>query len=217
MVQGALFCARICPGTLSRRWYANPLRHIGHEGGGRRAAGLSRYRLSRLICGHRTSAMSGNWEPAYPACRALLSGTGQPGDTVLGSQLRRSVGRRVGGCGAQSEYIKVRSVVDNRAESAGGAAGSGHRPAGPAKPVSAEWSGLPSRCHKRQRREQQAPATRLLIVCSSVIWRSRPLRSRNARDSRCEPARAAAPEDSAAVSRVSMPRGMAAQAVGDSQ
>jgi len=39
MVQGALFRARICPGTLSRRWYANPLRHIGHEGGGGRAAG----------------------------------------------------------------------------------------------------------------------------------------------------------------------------------
>ena len=29
---GGLICARICPGTLSRRWYANPLRHIGHEG-----------------------------------------------------------------------------------------------------------------------------------------------------------------------------------------
>ena len=39
MVQGALFCARICPGTLSRRWYANTLRRIGHEGGGRRAVG----------------------------------------------------------------------------------------------------------------------------------------------------------------------------------
>jgi hypothetical protein len=39
MVQGALFCARICPGTLSRRWYANALRRIGHEGGGGRTVG----------------------------------------------------------------------------------------------------------------------------------------------------------------------------------
>src|SRR6266536_1098870 len=32
-------CARICPGTLSRRWYANTSRSIGQEGGVGRAAG----------------------------------------------------------------------------------------------------------------------------------------------------------------------------------
>ena len=36
---GGLICARICPGTLSRRWYANTSGSIGHEGGGRRTAG----------------------------------------------------------------------------------------------------------------------------------------------------------------------------------
>ena len=36
---GGLICARICPGTLSRRWYANTSGSIGHEGGGGRAAG----------------------------------------------------------------------------------------------------------------------------------------------------------------------------------
>ena len=41
MVQGALFCARIWPGRLSRRWYVTTPRRIGQESGGGRSLGLS--------------------------------------------------------------------------------------------------------------------------------------------------------------------------------
>ena len=78
-------CARICPGTLSRRWYANKSGNIGHEGGAGRAAGPLAVRISRLICRRPTSAVSGEWEPAYPASRALHSGTGQPGHAGSGA------------------------------------------------------------------------------------------------------------------------------------
>src|SRR6185312_1768412 len=76
---GGLICARICPGTLSRRWYANTLRRIGHEGGGRRAVGPLAVPVIVLICRCPSSAVSGNREPTYTASRALPSGTGSTG------------------------------------------------------------------------------------------------------------------------------------------
>ena len=190
MVQGALFV----PGFARADCHGDgtPIRP---GASGTKAAedvppGLSRYRLSRLICRRPTSAVSGNWEPTYPACRAFPSGTGSTGTRWLGSRLRRSVGGRVGGYGAQSEYIKVRSVVDDRAESAGAQQVVAIGPQIPQARL-IRSSGLPSRCHKGHRREQQAPATRLLIRRSSVISRADHCGAGPPGSRRCEPARPA--------------------------
>ena len=150
--------------------------------------GVSRYRLSRLICRRPTSAVSGNREPACPACRALHSGTGSTGTHWPGPRLRLSVGRRVSGCGAQSEYIKVRSVVDDRA---GSASAQQVAATGPQVPQarSAERSGLPSRCRASADASKPASRGRLPSVWSSVIGRSRSRGAGTRGSRRCEPAR----------------------------
>ncbi len=190
MVQGALFCARICPGRLSRRWYANTSGSIGHEGGGGRAAG--RFAVSVIAADLQAPNFGSERKPGadLPRKQGPLTAARVDCDTLARVRPRWSVGGRVGGCGAQSEYIKVRSVVDNRAEFARGAAGSGHRPAEPASPY--QPNGLA--CHTgaiEHRREQQASATRSLIVRSSVISRADHCGAGPPGIRRYEPARAA--------------------------
>src|SRR5271169_484659 len=113
MVQGALFVSRFarahCHGD------GTPIRSgaSGTKAAEDVPSALSRYRLSWLICKRPSSAVSGNREPTYTASRAFPSGTGSTGTHGPGSRLRRSVGGRVGGCGAKSEYKKVRLVVDD--------------------------------------------------------------------------------------------------------
>jgi len=103
-------------------------------------------------------------------------------DTLARPRLGRPARQRVGGCGAQSLYIPVRSVIYDRAESAG------------AQQVVATGPQIPQARISRMvrpavqvlgehRREQADVATRLPIIWSSVIGRSRPLRSWNARES----------------------------------
>ena len=119
MVQGALFV----PGFARADCHGDGTPIRPGASGTKAAAdvlpGVSRYRLSRLICRRPTSAGAGVGSRLTPHAGPLPSGTGSTGTRWLGSRLRRPVGRRVGGYGAQSEYIKVRSVVDDRAESAG--------------------------------------------------------------------------------------------------
>ncbi len=136
--------------------------------------GVSQYRLSRLICRRPTSAASGNREPACRACRALHSGTGSTRTRWPGPRLRRPVEWRVGRCGAQSEYIKVRSVVGTGDE----------------------------------------VAYRVLVGDLAEPTTAEPACAGFADVSQCG---LRPPDDSTAVSVVSMRGGMAAQAVGDGQ
>jgi len=95
--------------------------------------GLSRHRLSQLICRRPTSAVSGNREPASPACRALHSGTVRlrhagPG-TGYGGQLKDApvdAARKV-----STEKCRLSSTTGL---SPPGAAGNGHLSAAPASP-----------------------------------------------------------------------------------
>ena len=79
--------------------------------------GVSRYPY--IAADLRARILSREREPGagLPACRALAQWYGVNRDTLAGRRLGRPAGRRVGGYGAQSEYIKVRSVVYDRAES----------------------------------------------------------------------------------------------------
>jgi hypothetical protein len=122
MVQGALFM----PGFARAHCHGDGTPIRSGTSGTKTARAvppdLSRYRLSRLICRRPTSVASGNRELAYPACRGLAQRYGSTEARWLGSRLRRSAGGCAGGYGAQNEHRKVRSVVDDRAESAGDAA-----------------------------------------------------------------------------------------------
>jgi hypothetical protein len=109
--------ARICPGTLSRRWYANTPRHIGHEDGAGRSTG--RPTAPYIAADLQARIASGQREPGadLPACRAHHSGTESIGTGWPGRRLKRPAGRRVGGSGARNEYIFVRSVLYDPADS----------------------------------------------------------------------------------------------------
>jgi len=160
---------------------------VGPGASGMKAAadappGVARYRVSRLICGRGSPAGSGSREPVCPACRALAQRHGINQDTLAGPRLGRPAGRRADGCGAQSEYIPVRSVLCDRAQSAGAQqlAPTGRRSG---RPVPAERSGLPSRCRASASTSKSASQARLPLVWSSVIRRSWPPQGRNARES----------------------------------
>jgi hypothetical protein len=160
---------------------------------GRKAAadvppGVSRHRVSRLICGRGSPAGSGSREPVYPVCRALVQRHGITQDPLAGLRLRRPAGRRAGGCGAKSDYIPVRSVLCDRAESAraqqypsrpAGPAGS-HRPHGLVCRPGAV--GAPERAGRRRRRGRRSCSPRW-------SWRSWLSRSRNAAGAAGEPLR----------------------------
>ena len=127
-----------------------------------------------------------------------------------GSRLRRAGEGHVGGYGAQSKYRKVRSVVDDRAESAGAqhvaAVGCRSR-----KPVS---SGVLA-CHPAPARGAGAGdevAHRALVGERAEPATAEPARPGFADVSQRGPRR---PEASTTVSVVSMPGGAAVQAVGD--
>src|SRR6516162_5819818 len=63
---GGLICVRICPGRLSRRWYATTSGRVGQEGGGGRLLGLSLHLY--IAADLRAPVPSGEREPE-PACR----------------------------------------------------------------------------------------------------------------------------------------------------
>jgi len=87
---------------------------------GRKAApgvppGVSGYRTWPLVCGHQSSAVSGS-RSRLAAHAGPCARYGVNRDTLARPRLERPAGRRVGRCGAQSEYIPVRSVAYDRAE-----------------------------------------------------------------------------------------------------
>ena len=91
-----------------------------------------RPRTSPLICARPSSAVSGSREPAWPRmqgpCPAVQRQPGHADPARLG----RPAGRRAGICGAQSLYIKVRSVSCDQAEPARAQQVAVARPADPA-------------------------------------------------------------------------------------
>ena len=91
-----------------------------------------RPRTSPLICARPSSAASGSREPAWPRmqgpCPAVQRQPGHADPARLG----RPAGRRAGICGAQSLYIKVRSVSCDQAEPARAQQVAVARPADPA-------------------------------------------------------------------------------------
>jgi hypothetical protein len=116
---GGLICARICPGTLSRRWYANTSRHIGHEGGNRRAAG--RLAVPSIAADLRTRILSRKWEPGaglarlQDPCPLVRSQPGHAGRSTVRAASCPATRRKQ----RENEYIQVRSVVHNRPQSTG--------------------------------------------------------------------------------------------------
>ena len=110
-------------------------------------------------------------------------------DTLARSRLGRPAGRRVGGCGAQSEYITVRSVVCDRAESSGAQQVAATGPQIPQAYIGRTvWPAVQVPC-EHQREQADVPgevADRVVLGDRGGSW---PLRSRNARESLSEPAR----------------------------
>ena len=171
MVQGAL----LCPGLPGKTGLGDARAIVRRFALAHRAArsassgtGLSRYGVSRLICGPAPSARSRSGSRLALRYWSLRSGTGSTGTRWSGRRLGRPVGRRISGRGA-----KVGTFRCGRWSAIGlslpSAAGGGHRAAGPYQPGRL---GLPSRC----RASKPTSHTRLPIVWSSMIWRSWPSR-----------------------------------------
>jgi len=173
MVQGALFAPGFWPGRLSRRWYATRPGSIGQEGGGGRSLGLCCARRSPLICARRSSAVSGGREPACRACRAVARWYSVNRDTLTRPGPGRPPGRRAGGCGAQSLYMKVRSVFCDRAEPVRAQQVAVARPADSAGLYRPDNLSCRPGARPRTGAGTPAPATTLPIVWSSAIWQSR--------------------------------------------
>ena len=112
------YCARICPG---KGWWSRcaMVRRSAWEHRARRRGRTlpSRHIAADLRAPHpRRPRGPGAALAPHPALAQLVrSQPGHAGPARLG----RPAGRRVGGCGAQSWYIKVRSVVYDRAGSVG--------------------------------------------------------------------------------------------------
>ena len=101
MVQGALFV----PGFARAHCHGDGTPIRPGTSGTKTVAdvppGVSRYPVSRLICGRASSAGSGSREPAYPACRTLAQRYGVNRDTLAGRRPGRPAGRRLGGNGGK--------------------------------------------------------------------------------------------------------------------
>jgi len=129
---GGLIYARSCPGRLSRRWYAKPSGSIGQERSGGRSLGLSP--PPYIPADLRAPVLGGEREPGaglprmQGPCPAVQRQPGHADPARLG----RPAGRRAGICGAQSLYIKVRSVSCDQAEPARAQQVAVARPADPA-------------------------------------------------------------------------------------
>ncbi len=176
--------------------------------------GVSRYRISRLICGRPSSAQraGSRFAPHAGPCIAVR---GQPGHASPAPRLGRLAGRRIGGCGAQSEYIPQRSVVCYRAESAGAQQLAA---TGPQVPLAHTGRTVRSAVQVpcEHQREQADVATRF---ADRVVLGDRAelaAASRNARESPDVSQRGAAVGEQHRIQRGPLAVAVAAQAVGDS-
>jgi hypothetical protein len=68
--------------------------------------GVSRYPVSRLICGRASSAGSGSRESAWPACRTLAHWYGVNRDTLAGRRSGRPAARQLGGNSGKMNTFK---------------------------------------------------------------------------------------------------------------
>jgi hypothetical protein len=201
------------PGTLSGRWYAKTLRRIGREGGGGRATG--RLAAPGNAADLRAPNFGGEREPGagLPRMQGIAQRCGSIGTRWPGARLGRLAGRRADGCGAQSLYISVRSVIYDRAESAGAQQLAATGPQ--AHTGLTVWPAVQVPCDHR--REQASVPDQVVdrVVPGDLpeLAAAEPERAGVADVSQ----RGAAPENSIAVSVVPMPGGMAAQAVGDGE
>ena len=106
MVQGAYLCPDL-PGHIVTAM----VRQYAPGASGTKAAadvppGVSRYPVSRLICGRASSAGVGSREPAWPACRTLAHWYGVNRDTLARPAARAAAGRQLGGNGAKMNTLK---------------------------------------------------------------------------------------------------------------
>ena len=143
--------------------------------------GVSRYPVSRLICGRASSAGSGSREPAWPACRTLAQWYGVNRDTLAGRRPGRPAARQLGGNSAKMNTLKC-----GRSSTTGPSPPVNSRYRPPARTfgrsISARRSGRPSRCRASTSASKSADQASTPIVWSLVIWRSWPPRIWNTRE-----------------------------------